>query len=86
MIGGVWLFLLDEDGPVGDELVVGEEEAEDVRVHDYDGAGVGAVADYVGVEAVEHLFFALGGAIVDGALEELFSIDVHEGGKYKIAP
>jgi len=74
-------------GPVGDEFVVGEEEAEDVRVHDYDGAGVGAVADYVGVEAVEHLLFALGGAIVDCALGELFSIDVHEGGLFdKAAP
>jgi len=74
------------DGPVGDELVVGEEQAEDVRVHDYDGAGVGAVANYVGVEAVEHLFFALGGAIVDGALGELFSIDVQEGTLFKAAP
>ena len=34
---------------VGDEFVVGEREAEDVRIDYYDAAGVGAVADYVGV-------------------------------------
>ena len=53
---------------VGYELVVGEGEAEDVRVDHDDGARVGAVAYDVGVEAVDGLLCALGLAVVDGAL------------------
>lgn len=56
---------------IGNELVVGEWEAEYVRVHDDDPARVGSVADHVGVEAVQCFFFALGLAGVDGALCEV---------------
>lgn len=53
---------------VGDEFVVGQFEAEDVGVDYDDAAGIGAVADYVGVEAVDEFFSAFGLAGVDGAL------------------
>ena len=53
---------------VGDDLVVGQRQAEDVRVHHYDALRVGAVADHVGVEAVNPFFLAQGLTFVDGAL------------------
>jgi len=56
---------------IGDELVVGKVEAEDVGVNDEDGARGGGVADGVGVEPVEGRFFALGETGVDCALASL---------------
>ena len=53
---------------VGDQFVVGQSQREDVRVDYYDAPRVGAVADHVGVEAVDNFFLALGRAFVDGAL------------------
>lgn len=53
---------------VGDEFVVGEFETEDVGVYYDDAAGIGAVADYVCVEAVDEFFSAFGLAGVYGAL------------------
>lgn len=59
---------------VGDDLVVGQAEAEDVGVDDYDGAGVGRVADGIDVEAMEVLYFAFGLALVNGPLVEQVSL------------
>jgi len=48
--------------------VVGERKTEDIGVHYYNGSGAGAVADYVGVEAVDGFFLAEGLASMDAAL------------------
>lgn len=53
---------------VCDQLVVGKRQAENVRVDDDGGTRVGAVANHIGVEAVDKFFFALGRALMDGAL------------------
>lgn len=53
---------------VRDEFVVGQAEAEDVGVDYDDPARVGAVANDIGVEAVDELFRAFGLAGVDGSL------------------
>lgn len=55
---------------VGDELIVGEQETEDVRVDDYDAFRVGAVADHIGVQAVDEFFLAKRQACVNCALED----------------
>jgi hypothetical protein len=48
--------------------VVRERNAKDIGVHYYNGSGVGAVADHVGIQAVDGFFFADGLAGVDTAL------------------
>lgn len=59
---------------IGNELVVGEQQAEDVGVHDHDGTWIGSVANHVGVEAVYYFLLALGLAFVDGALDLLLVV------------
>ena len=54
---------------IGYEFVVGQQKTEDVGVHYDDGLCIRAVADYVGVEIVNHFLFALGEAFVDSALK-----------------
>jgi hypothetical protein len=48
--------------------IVREWKAEDIGVHYYGCSGVGAIADHVGVEAMDGLFFAEGLTGVDTAL------------------
>jgi hypothetical protein len=55
---------------VGDEFVIWQSEAEDVRVDYDDTAGIGPVADYIGVEAMDELLSTFGLARVDGALSD----------------
>ena len=56
---------------VCDESVVGQGQAKDVGVDHDDAFWTGAVADHVGVQAMDHFFGALGLAAVDCALREL---------------